>query len=110
VVYIQEAHPTDLWQMPSNVRNGILFRSPRSGAERVRVAESCVLDLGIEIPALVDGIDNPTERAYTAWPDRLYIVGTDGRVKFKSAPGPFGFSTEDLERSLAALLPPVGGA
>jgi len=35
----------------------------------------------------------------------LYIIGTDGRVRYKSAPGPFGFSTKDLEASLKQILP-----
>jgi len=65
----------------------------------------CVVKLAVKLPALVDGIDNRTERAYTGWPDRLYIVGNDGKIKFKSAPGPFGFSTNDLEQALTAMLP-----
>ena len=28
IVYIQEAHPTDVWQMESNVKDGVLFASP----------------------------------------------------------------------------------
>jgi hypothetical protein len=103
-VYIQEAHPTDLWQVSSNVKDGVLFASPDTTEERVDVANTCVVKLAVKIPALLDGIDNRTERAYTGWPDRLYIVGTDGRVRYKSAPGPFGFSTKDLEASLADLL------
>jgi hypothetical protein len=59
--------------------------------------------LAVKIPALLDGIDNRIERAYTGWPDRLYISGTDGRVFYKSAPGPFGFSTKELEVSLKQL-------
>jgi len=31
------------------------------------------------------------EKAYTGWPDRLYLIDKEGRVAFKSAPGPFGF-------------------
>jgi type I thyroxine 5'-deiodinase len=93
-VYIQEAHPSDLWQMESNVREGVLFRSAHSDQERTATASSCVL---------LDGIDNRTERAYTGWPDRLFLIGTDGRVVFKTAPGPFGFSTRTLEHSLAEL-------
>jgi len=100
-VYIQEAHPTDLWQMASNVREGVLFASAHSDQERTATASSCVRRLGIRIPALLDGIDNRTERAYTGWPDRLFLIGTDGRVVFKTAPGPFGFSTRTLEHSLA---------
>jgi type I thyroxine 5'-deiodinase len=62
--------------------------------------------LGIRIPALLDGIANSTERAYTAWPDRLYVIGRDGRVLFKSAPGPYGFSTEELAAKVRSLARP----
>ena len=89
VVYVQEAHPIDLWQVSSNVRDGVLFVSPQTSAERVDAAAICVVKLAIRLPALVDGIDNRVERAYTGWPDRLYIIGTDGRVRHKSAPGPW---------------------
>ena len=104
VVYIQEAHPVDLWQVSSNVKEGVLFASPATAAERAETADICVVKLAIKIPSLVDGIDNRTERAYTGWPDRLYVIGTDGRVHYKSAPGPFGFSTSELEQSLARVL------
>ena len=100
VVYIQEAHPTDLWQMAANVRDGVLFRSPRTDGERTETASACVRNLGIHIPALLDGIDNRTEKAYTAWPDRLYLIGTDDRVIFKTRPGPYGFSSKGLEEVL----------
>ena len=104
VVYIQEAHPVDLWQVSSNVKDGVLFASPATAVERAETADICVVKLAIKLPSLVDGIDNRTERAYTGWPDRLYIIDTDGRVYYKSAPGPFGFSTSELEQSLAQLL------
>lgn len=104
MVYIQEAHPTDVWQMPSNVKKGILYASPRTDAARAEIATACVRDLGLEFPALVDGIDDATERAYTGWPDRLYLIGTDGRIAYKSGPGPFGFSTEELEAALDAMF------
>jgi type I thyroxine 5'-deiodinase len=103
VVYIQEAHPIDLWQLPSNVADGVLFASPRSSEERTATAQACVRNLGIRIPAVLDHIDNRTERAYTGWPDRLYLLERGGRVAFKSAPGPFGFSPRDLEESLRRI-------
>jgi iodothyronine deiodinase-like protein len=89
--------------MPSNVKDDVLFASPQTDDERVGVANLCVVRLAVKMPALLDGIDNRTERAYTGWPDRLYIVGTDRRVRFKSAPGPYGFSTSDLEAALESL-------
>lgn len=107
MVYIQEAHPVDLWQMSSNIKDGVLFRSPQTSSERAETADLCVVRLAIKLPAVVDGIDNRVERAYTGWPDRLYVIGTDGRVRFKSAPGPFGFSTADLEQHLTGMLRPA---
>ena len=100
IVYIQEAHPTDLWQLPSNVKDGVLFTSARSDDERYSTAQACVRKLSVRIPALLDHMDDRTERAYTAWPDRIYLIAKDGRIVFKSAPGPYGFSPKDLERSL----------
>jgi type I thyroxine 5'-deiodinase len=113
-VYIQEAHPTDLWQLPSNVQDGVLYASPRTDGERNSTASACVRKLGIRIPALLDAIGNQTERAYTGWPDRLYLIGQGGRVIFKSGPGPFGFSSAELEKALRGLTAngaaPSGGA
>jgi len=103
-VYIEEAHPSDIWQMRSNIKEGVVFRNPRSDSERFNVAESCVRTLGIRFPALIDGIDNAVERQYTGWPDRLYLIGRDGRVVFKSAPGPFGFHPAALEQALRGVL------
>lgn len=50
VVYIQEAHPTDLWQMASNVRDGVLFRSPGTESERTETASACNGRAGSLIP------------------------------------------------------------
>jgi type I thyroxine 5'-deiodinase len=103
VVYIQEAHPTDLWQLPVNEREGVLFASPRTTDERQETASACVRKLGLRIPALCDSIANATERAYTGWPDRLYLIGHGGRVLYKSAPGPYGFKPAALEDALRKL-------
>jgi hypothetical protein len=95
--------------MDSNVKDGVLFSSPRTDEERAETADFCVVRLAIKIPSLLDGIDNRVERAYTGWPDRLYVIGTDGRIMYKSAPGPFGFSTSRLEEVLKQFSsrPPV---
>ena len=106
IVYILEAHASDIWQMPSNVSQHVVFASPRNLDERYGVASSCVRDLHLSIPALIDNFDNPTETAYTGWPDRLYLIGPDGRVAFKTAPGPFGFNSEGLEAELRKTAGP----
>ena len=102
IVYIQEAHASDVWQMASNVRQNVVFASPKSFDERGSVAESCVRNLHIEIPALLDDFGNTTEVKYTGWPDRLYVIDREGKVAYKSKPGPFGFHPEELQPYLTA--------
>lgn len=104
MVYILEAHPSDAWQSASNVRENVVFASPKSVEEKDAVAGSCVRKLGIRIPALVDDLSNTVERAYTGWPDRLYVIDREGRVAYKSAPGPFGFSPQGVESALKRLV------
>jgi hypothetical protein len=89
--------------MQSNVRDHVLFPNPKTAAQREQVAGSCVRNLHIAIPALIDSIDNKIEQAYTAWPDRLYVIGKDGRVDYKSAPGPFGFDPKKLARAVGQI-------
>ena len=89
--------------MASNIRDHVVFASPKSLAERGDVASACVRRLGIEIPALVDGIGNGVEAAYTGWPDRLYVIDREGRVAYKSKPGPFGFNPKGVAETLRRL-------
>jgi type I thyroxine 5'-deiodinase len=90
--------------MQSNIKEKVVFRNPLTNEEREAVASSCVRKLHIAIPALIDSINNHVEQDYTAWPDRLYLIGTDGRIRFKSEPGPFGFNTKSLAAALRATL------
>jgi hypothetical protein len=104
IVYIKEAHPVDLWQMPSNEQDQVLLYSPRTDAERFENAGQCVRKLGIRIPALIDGIDDRTEMAYTGWPERLYVIAPRGAIVYKSEPGPFGFKPKIMETYLCKVL------
>lgn len=57
--------------------------------------------LEINLPTLIDGLDDAVGRAYAAWPDRLYLIGKDGRIAYKSDPGPRGFKPEELAEAIA---------
>jgi hypothetical protein len=105
VVYILEAHPIDAWQDDDNVKAKISVTSAKSLDDRCAVAGTCVTKLNIEIPAVVDNLANSTEAAYTAWPDRLYVIGQDGLVAYKSKPGPYGFKSAEVEAALKRILP-----
>ena len=104
VVYIQEAHPIDAWQVKDNLEDDVLVASTMTKDDRLKVAGLCIRNLGIELPALVDEPDNRAERAYTGWPDRLYVIDREGRIDYKSAAGPFGFKPAEVEAALKRLV------
>jgi hypothetical protein len=100
LIYIREAHPTDGRQAKRNVEEGVLLATARSAAQKEEHATVCVRKLDIRFTALIDGMDNKTEQDYTGWPDRLYLVGKDGRIAYKGAPGPRGFQPAELETAI----------
>jgi type I thyroxine 5'-deiodinase len=64
--------------------------------------------LGIRIPALVDNFDDSTDIEYMGWPDRMYVIDRDGKIAYKSKPGPFGFKPAEVEEVLRRIAPPAG--
>jgi len=91
--------------MENNIKDKVVFASPKTEEERAFVAGACVRKLGIEFPAVLDEFGNSTERAYTGWPDRIYLIDQQGRIAYKSKPGPFGFKPDQLAMALSRALP-----
>ena len=104
VIYIREAHPTDEWLVESNERDNVLYTQPTTMEERTEVASACALRLDLTIPMLIDDLDDSTDRQYYALPDRLYLVGRDGHIVYRSLPGPFGFIVAELEKAIEGYL------
>ena len=104
IVYIREAHPEDGWVLADNRRDEIALRDPTSLEERADAAEACVLRLGTHIPVLLDDVGDEVALAYGGWPDRLYLIGRDGRVAFQGERGPDGFKPEELAHALMTEL------
>jgi hypothetical protein len=104
VIYIREIHPTDGWQLEQNEADGVLHRQHRSMEERIAVGESCMTKLALEMPALVDEMDDAVGIAYAGVPERLYLVGRDGRIAYKGGVGPMYFQPDEWERAISTHL------
>ncbi len=104
VVYIAEAHSVDEWQMESNEQEGICIRQHTTFAERLAAARLCEQQLHLSIPTLVDGMDNAACDAFAAWPERIYIVGRDGRMAYIGGPGPYEFKPHEASEALRVLI------
>ena len=103
-VYVREAHPDDGWILPENRRSGVAVTDPKTDDERRSVASTCAANLRMRMPMAFDRVDNAVASAYGGWPDRLYLIGQDGRIAFQGGEGPFGFKPEELERAIAEEL------
>jgi hypothetical protein len=104
VVYIREAHPEDGWVLEDNRDDGIELVDPTTLAERAAAAQACALRLRTRIPMLLDDLDDAVASAYGGWPDRLYLIGRDGRVAFQGEVGPFGFEPAGLAAAIESEL------
>lgn len=90
--------------MSSNKRAGINLAQPKTAAERTQAAVQCCDSLKMTLPLLVDDIDDTVGRAYSGFPDRLYLIDQKGNVAYKGGRGPFGYKPRELEQSLIMLL------
>jgi len=108
VIYIKEIHPTDGWQVGANERDAVLFHQHRSMEERVEVARECMAKTALDMPAVVDEMDDAVARSYAAMPERLYLVGRDGRVAYKGGVGPMFFRPKEWESAIARYLDDSG--
>jgi hypothetical protein len=106
LVYIREAHPSDGWQVPNNEQAGVEIPDPQTQAARNDVAASACDLLNTTWPALVDAMDNAVSEAWSAWPDRIFVIDARGYIAVQAKHGPFGFplGVEAVGEWLAANL------
>ena len=104
LIYIREAHPANGWQVPNNLIEDVIFDEPTTDEERTEVASACQIALDIEMPMLVDRIDNDVEEKYVGLPMRQFLIDAAGRVVYAGDKGPFGWDDEAFEEALKALL------
>ena len=92
--------------MDSNKDDKFVFNQPKELEERRTLARLLPDRLKYRIPVALDPMNAPADRAYSAWPERIYVIAAGGRVEYKAEPGPFGFEPEQAEKYLKRL---VGG-
>jgi len=99
-IYIREAHPTDGRRPAKHVE----VEQPKTFEARFDVAQRCSGAIDLGMPQLVDDMKDSCAKAYNAMPDRLFILGADGRIAYRGARGPRGFKVDEMEQALTKLL------
>ena len=90
LVYIHEAHAMDS-NRPTRLAEQKGIKNHTNYEERCSSAQILLEEGKLTMPMLIDKMDNSTNGAYSALPDRVFLVRTDGRLAVAAARGPFGF-------------------
>lgn len=95
-VYVREAHPTDEWQMKSNVKEDVCYAQPKTLEQRVAIAQDFVQRQKYPLPFGIDDMNNAADLAYSAWPERLYVIDEQGRIAYAGGMGPFNYDPQEV--------------
>ncbi len=104
-VYVREAHPTDEWQMDSNVKDDVCYPQPHSMADRLKIANDFSKRYKFNIPLVVDSMANTANNLYSAWPERLYLIEPNGTLSYVGGLGPFNYHPQEVRDLLAKRFP-----
>jgi hypothetical protein len=104
-----EAHTNDVWQDSDDLDDKVVFASPKSLHERSQMGQLCVCEARQSSSPRSSTVSTTPRNT----PTRVGRTGglyfdQDGRVSYKSAPGPFGFHPKGVAETLQKLVP--GGA
>ena len=90
IIYIKEAHAAD-GDWPMDLAKELNITEHDDLPERCATAEKLLKDNSLTIPCVADGMDDAVNKAYHAWPDRIFVVRRDGRLAVAAGQGPWGF-------------------
>ncbi len=110
VVYITEAHALDGASPKGGADGSPIVEEPTTLAERREIAQRCDIALGLApMKVLIDDMKDTAGSAYSGHPDRLYLVGKEGRISYAGDRGPRGFNPNELEDAIRSELkmPPI---
>jgi hypothetical protein len=100
-VYVREAHPTDEWQMKSNVKEDVCYAQPKTLDQRIAIANDFVKRFSYPTQFGIDDMSNAANDAYSAWPERIYIIDETGHIAYRGGMGPFSYHPEEARAWLA---------
>jgi hypothetical protein len=103
-VYVREAHPTDEWQMKSNLKekDDVCYAQPKTLEQRLVIANDFTKRFKFPLPFGIDDMSNAANDAYAAWPERLYIIDESGHIAYRGGMGPFNYNPAEVREWLAA--------
>ncbi|QDT98734.1 deiodinase-like protein [Gimesia aquarii] len=105
-VYVREAHPDSVLSVIDQNGKESLRKIPQPTDMLTRVSNAaiCQRTKDLNIPIAIDTIDNRVGKAYAGRPNRMVVVGTDGKFLFVTVPSPLGTDARSLRNWLSKNL------
>ena len=88
--------------MESNVKDDVCYAQPKNLEQRVYIANDFIKRYKYPVPFGIDDMSNGAEGAYSAWPERLYVIDENGHIAYKGGNGPFKYDPKEVRSWLAA--------
>ena len=88
--------------MKSNVKDDVCYAQPKNLEQRVYIANDFIKRYKYPVPFGIDDMSNAAEGAYSAWPERLYVIDEHGHIAYKGGNGPFKYDPKEVRTWLAA--------
>jgi type I thyroxine 5'-deiodinase len=83
------------------VKEDVCYAQPKTLEQRVAIANDFVQRLKYPLPFGIDDMSNAADLAYSAWPERLYVIDERGRIAYAGGMGPFKYDPEEVRAWLA---------
>ena len=96
-IYIAEAHPFESGDLSE--RYEFKYNTHKEMHDRLEAAEGLNRKIDLQYPLLVDFMDDKANKAYGAYPERLYII-LDGIIVYAGGKGPHGYKVTEVEQWL----------
>ena len=93
---MSEAHASDKWAFNDNEYN---IKQHVNLTERCEAAQTVMKLQPVNIPIVVDNMEDEAAGVYAALPEKLVII-LDGKIVFMSGRGPFGYKLPKVEEYL----------
>ena len=87
--------------MKSNVKDDVCYAQPRNLSDRLTIANDFIKRFKYPVPFGVDDMNNAATDAYSAWPERLYILDENGKIAYRGGIGPFNYEPKEVRAWLS---------
>src|SRR5262249_34102984 len=88
--------------MKSNVKEDVCYAQPKTLEQRIAIGNDFTKRYNYTVPFGIDDMSNAANDAYSAWPERLYIMDENGRIAYKGGNGPFKYDPKEVRAWLAS--------